>query len=229
MKANPFGFLLLSPFIFSCKGDDATIHINYPSTYYKAGLKASSHLWIFSSNGIISDQSVISRFTEYDTANFSRTAHSIITYAGVMDTIRFSDPQHAAVSDQYQQLECIVGGLKNDRLILTRTDIRTGNTIFDELTHNIIYYIGQVKPEVFTEYLVSSVRGNYQFGYTAKENFVLEEISGQLAAPVIQFSLHRLQRTYGGYVNNVLQKDFYKELSTSDTVTLREYRIFYEN
>jgi len=117
---------------------------------------------------------------------------------------------------------------ESGRLILTRTDTSIGYSYGDEFTRSPAYYIGQFKPEVYSEFLVSSTRGDYQFGYITREKFILKKTVGQLVAPFILFTLHRNQLQYWGYVNNILQDDFYKKISAADTLTLKEYLILYK-
>jgi hypothetical protein len=227
MKINKFLFLLfLWVLIFSCKKDDA-IKITYPSAYHKSGLKTAGDLRVFSSNGEIRDKSVISRFNQTDTSNFSIVADYIKNNRGTLDSITISDVQHATVYDRYSPLNCLFIQ-ERDRLILTSTDTITGYSSGNEFTQNPDYYIGQVKPEVYAEYLISSTGGNYQFGYTAREKFIFHNSGGQLVAPFIIFMVHRKQVEYGGSMNNILQNDFFKKLPSADTVTLKEYLVLYE-
>jgi len=97
MKSNQFLFLLfLWLLIFSCKKDDA---IKF--TYYKSGLKTAGDLRVFSSNGEITDFSLISRFSDKDSSTFSIEAGNIINFPGTMDSIQLSDAQHAIVKDKF--------------------------------------------------------------------------------------------------------------------------------
>ena len=201
--------------------------ITYPSAYHKSGLKTAGDLRVFSSNGEIRDLSVISRFNQEDSSNFSLVADNIKISHFTMDSVQFSDVQHAIVNDRFVSLNCLFTQ-EGDRLILTRTDTIIGYSSGDEFTLSPAYYIGQVKPEVYSEYLISSTRGNYQFGYTAREKFIFHNSGGQLVAPFIIFMRHREQVEYWGYMNNILQNDFFKKLSTTDTLTLKEYLILYE-
>lgn len=107
-------------------------------------------------------------------------------------------------------------------------DMIIGSTNGEVFTRKIDYTIGQVKPEVFSEYLISSTGGYYVFGYSYKPKFILNQSGSQLVAPVIQFAEHSTNTYFGKRVNNTLQSDFYKNLPVADTLTLREYLIIYE-
>jgi len=111
---------------------------------------------------------------------------------------------------------------------LTRADTSARLIYNEQFTHSITYNIRQVKPEVYSEYLVSSTRGDYIFGYTGKEKYVLQESNGQLVAPEILFMQHHLLVYYNGRANNILQNDFYKNIPTGDTVSIQGYLLLYE-
>jgi hypothetical protein len=227
MKSTKFLFFLLwGTAIFSCKKNDDT-QIRYPSAYHKSGLKTTGDLRLFSSNGEISDPAAISRFNLLDSANFTIYADYIRDNQETMDSIQLQDPQHAIMIDQYTAKNCFLTR-ERGRLILTRADTSIGYSEADEFTRSPSYYIAELKPEVYSEYLISSTRGFYQFGYTGREKFILDRSGGQLAAPLIFFTRHRQFQDYSLYVNNFLQKDFYKNIPVGDTITLREYLVLYE-
>jgi hypothetical protein len=227
MKSNRFLFLfLLALVIFSCKKNDST-QITYPSVYHKSGMKTAGDLRVFSSNGEILDAGVISRFNLLDSANFTLYANSIRDDHFIMDSIYLQDPQHAIVIDRYVPTNCLITRSGN-RLILTGADTIIGYSSGDEFSRTTAYYIGQIKPEVYTEYLISSTRGAYAFGFTGREKFVLDRSGGQLVAPFILFTLHGQQQQSTSYVNNILQEDFYKNISVGDTISLKKYLALYE-
>ena len=174
MKSNKFlVLLLLGIVIFSCrKNDDSSI--TYPSVYQKSGLKAAGSLRLFSLNGEIRDPEILSRFNLLDSANFTIYSEYIRDNQETMRSIQLSDPQHAIMNVSYDPKNCLV---TRDRslMILTATDTSIGYSEADEFTRSPSYYIGQIKPEVYSEYLISSTRGFYQFGYTGRENFILAD------------------------------------------------------
>lgn len=227
MKNNKFLILLLLGLaIFSCrKNDDSSI--TYPSVYQKSGLKSAGDLRIFSSNGEIRDPAARSRFNLMDSANFTIYSEYIRDNQETMSSIQLQDPHHAIVNDKYIAKNCALTRERN-RLILTRADTSIGYSEADEFTRSPSYYLAQIKPEVYSEYLISSTRGFYQFGYTGREKFILDRSTGKLAAPFIFFTLHRLQQEYRLNVNNNLQEDFYKNISVGDTIALKEYLVLYE-
>ena len=228
MKIDKFLFLFfLIILIFSCKKDEPFKQLTYPSVYYKSGIKIAGDLRVFSTSGEIKDPSITSRFLATDSLSYSYGADQIGNNPGTMDSIKFSDAQHAIVKEGYSQYNCAVDQ-ENKELILTRADTSARLIYNEQFTHSITYNIRQVKPEVYSEYLVSSTRGDYIFGYTGKEKYVLQESNGQLVAPEILFMQHHLLVYYNGRANNILQNDFYKNIPTGDTVSIQGYLLLYE-
>jgi hypothetical protein len=98
-------------------------------------------------------------------------------------------------------------------------------------SRTLAYNIGQLKPEVFSEKLVSSTGGNYLFNYMIRDKFVFRSFDEQLAAPVVGFGLHSRGDQYmsqSGRINNIVQPDFYESLVAGDTVTIQEFLIKYK-
>jgi len=226
VKLRQLLIVSLCLFIFSCKKNDSGLSIDL-SIYSKSGIRANGNFRIFSQTGEITDPFIVSRFNLNDTFDFVYMEDVTGNSPSVMKYIKFSDAQHAEVADQDTLRSCVVSE-DGANIILTRTDTSIGSTFANELTRHIIYYIGEVKPEVYSEYLISSTRGSYVFGYRAREKFVLLQSEGQILAPFIGFKQH-----IGGgpgipmYINNNLQTDFYKNIESGDTVTLKEYFLTY--
>jgi hypothetical protein len=232
MKKNKYLFLLILwvP-IFSCNKSDSLSNNGYPSNYHKAGIMTNGNIRVFSLTGEIRSQSVISRFNNSDSSVFSYFADDIGNKPGRMDSIKFSDALHAIMNDNRMPLNCLVSRGKGT-FLLTRTDTSFGTTTPNEMSHSISYYIGQEKPELFSEYLVSSTRGEYIFGYSAREKFILNISGGLILAPLILYRFYPSGQNsgvyYNGYINNILQNDFYKNIEVDDTVTIQEYMVLYE-
>ena len=227
MKGIKFSFLLLlGMVIFSCKKNDTT-QITYPFVYHKSGLKIVSDLRLFSSNGEIRDPELISRFNQQDSSQFTLYANAIGDDHFRMDSVFLQDPQHAVIKDYNVLKNCIITQA-GSILTLTTVDTSIGYSSGDEFTSTPGYYIGRIKPEVYTEYLISSTRGAYSFGFTGREIFVFDRLGGQLAAPIILF-IHRKQLQQNmSFVNNILQEDFYKKMAVGDTLSLKKYLVLYE-
>jgi hypothetical protein len=222
-----FLFFCLITIIYSCQKDSLS-GTPYHSTYYKSGIITTATVRLFTSKGEITDRLLVDRFNGVDSSIFNYWADYIANEQGFMDSIIFTDDQNAFVVEYYNRVSCNVIYQKGS-FILTQSGISTAYSYEDIFTNTISYFIGQIKPDVLTEYLVSSTRGNYQFGYTAGFKYVLERKGEKIFAPLIQFLTHHdlLNQGSSGYVNNMLQEDFYKKLIVGDTVALRQYRVLY--
>ena len=218
--------ILFGAVIASCKKDDL-VSVSYPSAYYKTGLERNGDFKVFTSAGEIRDRSIINRFKDRDTGYFSYVFNDIAYRDEVMDTINFSNEDRVSVRHNFREIKCVVTQA-GQNLILTGRDTITGYSGIDPLTENISYRMQQIKPEVFTEYVYSSVQGYYLFGFTGREKFVLRGSGDKLMAPIIQFFRHSARFNSNGYVNNLLQPDFYKHITTGDTVTLQQGSILYQ-
>jgi hypothetical protein len=190
-------------------------------------MKANGELRVFSKAREITDPAIISRFNQTDSSIFAQIASYMINSRSVLDTIKFSTGKQASVIDRDISVNCTVK-VQSKSLLLTAVDPEIGSTSGEVFTRKVDYNIGQVKPEVFSEYLISSTGGYYIFGYSYKPKFILKQSGSQLIAPVIQFAEHSSNTYFGKWVNNSLQGDFYKSLLVGDTLTLRQYLIIYE-
>jgi hypothetical protein len=221
-------FLLIAgALIFSCKEDEVEL-VEYPSVYHKSGVETAGTLRVFSSAGEINSASVISRFSQYDTANYNYGNRIIRDYPGFMDTLKFVDSKTAILNHHYADIDCSLQS-QSDLLILSETRITKQCCSFGEvLTRTLGYYMGKVKPEVQSEYLVSSLRGYYYFGYESRNKYVLTQSHGKLVAPMIQFSVHSASVYDAGSVNNIFESDGYKHLAEGDTLTIMQSNIVFE-
>ncbi|MFI5154877.1 MAG: hypothetical protein ACHQEM_01750 [Chitinophagales bacterium] len=218
------GFFFLGIFFCSCNKDGG--QFTYNATYHKAGLKVGGDLRLFSTFGEINDPLLLSKFNHEDSSNFFLFANYIATNTQMMDSIRFPDPLNVKLLLDYSWVNCQVSQ-HVDRLVLTRTDTTSAINSGDLFSASLPYYLCQYKPVIFEEWLISSTRGDYEFGYSSKEKYAMRISGGQLSAPIIEFhSVH--QGGFYFHVNNYLQEDFYKNISVGDTVSLRYYYIQYE-
>jgi hypothetical protein len=231
MKISSRLFLLFfAAFIFSCS-KDSLVDLGYPSTYHKTGIRPNGDLRVFSSAGEINNRDIISRFNQTDSFFFNNTSDELGNYSHKMDSIYFSDAGNAIMTEYNTALHCLVKQ-EGKNFLLTRTDTTNGTTYLNEMSHNITYYLGQVKPDLYSESLYSSTRGNYYFNYSATEKFILSKPGAELVAPILEYKIYRAAVNgggdYSGYINNILQDDFFKNLDKGDTVIIKDYLITYE-
>ena len=222
--------LFIGVFIFSCSKDSLS-DLDYPSTYHKSGIKPNGSLRVFSSAGEINNRDIISRFNQTDSSFFNNTSDNIGNYPGKMDSVYFSDAGNAIMTEYNTALHCLVKQ-EGKNFLLTRADTTKGTTYLNEMSHNITYYLGQVKPDLYSESLYSSTRGDYYFNYSATEKFILSKPGEELVAPILEYKLYRAAVNGGGdnfgYINNILQDDFFKNLDKGDTIIIKDFLITYE-
>ena len=222
----PLSIVICILFI-SCKKDE-DIQFTYSSIYHKTEIKAVWGVRVFSSHGEIKDHSVIRRIVRY-ILPASPIEIEVVTNPGILDSVMFIDAQQAILNHGFFDWHCVIS-MQSRYLLLTTNDTIQAFTSNDELSQTVGYQLGQFKPEIFLEYLVTSTGGRYLFGYKARTRYVFTQAKNKLSAPIIFYKHYRNSQFYeGGYINNILQKDFYKNLSPGDTVALQEMAIQYEN
>jgi hypothetical protein len=219
----PLIFIVLA---FSCEKNEVS-SITYPSIYYKAGVVPAGNLRVFSSEGEIHSRSVVSRFSRYDTSYLKHYANSLKGDPKIMDSVRLIDINHAMMSYENKILNCVTT-IDNNIIILTDTDTSTvccsANEVF---TRSLPYQMVQMKPAIHNEFIQSSSGGNYNFGFRGRRKFVLRETLGKLVAPLIVYTRHS-EKFESGFVNNLLQKDFYTSLVAGDTLSIMEFQVLFE-
>jgi hypothetical protein len=220
-------WIFLCAVALCCQDDDS----NYPINYHKSDIHPAGSLRVFTRHGEIKNQFVINRFILRDTSTYNYWASAIVNYP-YLDTIRFSSESKAVVSFFYETIQCSARNTFST-IVLTRSDTTRGFTPRNELTHQVRYLICEEKPEVYSEYLHSSTRGNYLFGFAAREKFVLKRDGAYLSAPMLMFITQYMvgENEYygiGDYINNTLDSDFYLNLEEKDTVSLMEYQLRFE-
>lgn len=201
--------------------------ISYNSVYHKNGIEAISDLMLFTDQGQVKDIVAINRYVAMDSFTFSYYSDYINKATDLLDNIQFPDPLHAKIlrgnewanydlSDQFP------------RFILTRKDTTVGTSGGDLYSRSLEYWICQYKPDLYQEWLVSSTRGSYVFGYSTREKFVFKLSGNQLCAQIIVFIKHK-PYSYGEYVNNFMDDKFFVNLSAGDTISLKFYSLKYEH
>ena len=215
-------FLLL---IFSCKKENADVV--YGATYMKSATQTLSEIRYYSRNGNIDIKSIPAIWIDNDTARFNFLTTSIRT-PGFLDSLKFINSQEA-ISKYYNSETKYTMEKTGSRMILTEKNIiGYHSTYADEYTKSPQYYLLQYKPEVFDEWIISSIRGAYLFGYSTKQKVVVEINGDKLFLPIIYYQQHRNGQTINSsYLNNNLQKDFYKNIMAGDTIAVMEARLIY--
>lgn len=227
MDRNRFIFpLLFVVLAYSCENHKVST-ITYPSVYHKTGLSPVGDLRIFTSSGEINRKSVVRRFSRYDTSYLKHYATTLRDDPNFMDSVNFSDTQHAVLDHDNKDLHCVLA-IEKDFLILTESEASRKCCSTDEVfTRSLPYHMVMMKPEVNSEFIQSSTGGNYSFGFNGRRKYVLEESHGKLVAPLIVYIKHS-EKFESGFVNNVLDSNFYTSLENGDTLTVMEFQILFE-
>lgn len=227
MQTNQMYLLLLVVVLVfsSCENKEVST-LTYPSVYHKAGVEASGRLRVFCSSGEIKRSAIVDRYSNYDTSYFNKYAVFLINDLKIADTVNFLDSSHARLHHQDKKTDYQLT-IRDNLLLLTDTQATRQCCSNGEVyTRSLAYYLSRTKPEVRSEFVNTSANG-YSFGFTGRQQYLLKESDGKLAAPLILYTAHA-GKFDNGFVNNELQPDFYSNLAAGDTVSLREFMVYYE-
>ena len=140
---------------------------------------------------------------------------------GYYDTLIISSPNEL-IDDTYNWRLRYPAKLDGRRMIVTRDSI-IGYSGADQYTKSPGYYLLQYKPKVYSEWLYSSVRGDYIFGWLGEIKNVVTTDGTRLILPLIFYSQRRNgQYPRSSYLNNYIAKDFVKSIMPGDTLSVLE-------
>ena len=215
-------FLLL---FFSCNKEN-DFDVSYGSLYYKSEAQKVPVVHYYNQNGEINNTSIPSFWIQDDTA-YSTYLLGLQLQPGRFDTIKFLSQQEAVIkiySTETKYTTANDGG----NMILTSKDNISGYSSGDEYTKSPPYYSVKYKTEVASEWIRSSVRGDYIFGYLGKSKAVVDKSGDKLVLPFLFIRQRRGGFIRGAYMeNNLLQPDFYKNIMAGDTIVIMEAKVFY--
>jgi len=215
-------FLLL--FISCNKEND--FDIAYGSLYYKSEAQKLPVVHYYNQNGEISNTSIPSFWIQDDTAH-STYLLSLQLQQGRLDTIKFLSQQEAVIKTYNIETKYTTSN-DGSNMILTSKDLISGYSFWDEYTKSPNYYSLKYKTEVASEWIRSSVRGDYQFGYSGRTKAVIDKSGDKLVLPFLFIRQRRGGFSRGSYIeNNLLQPDFYKNIMPGDTIVIMEAKVFY--
>ncbi len=211
-------------FIFSCKKEN--IGFDYGATYYKSSIQQFGIPRYFTSNGEITNSTVIRNYFDADTLRF-RFLFENAMHQGYYDTLIISSPNEV-INNTYNQRLRYAAAKDGQRLVCTLDSILNYSGP-DEYTKSPTYYLLHYKPKVYSEWLYSSVRGDYIFGYHGEGKTVLEADESRIIFPLILYQQRRNgQYPRSSYLNNYIAKDFVKSIMPGDTLTILEARVYYD-
>ena len=227
IKGRNVLFILVMSVALSC--DDTEVQ-TFPGTFYKTKLIQVGNVRFFNAGGELKDYPGEQEIIEDDTAFFNSYLGSFVKYPGGIDTIQFKNAESAVAKAQYSNRNYTVSRSSGYH-ILTREDITGSVTYGNPYTRHVSYFLGAVKPEVHSETLTSSTAGNYYFSFRGREKLVAGAHGDRLIMPYIAYRFRLTADRHamaGGFINNYMEKDFHKNLTGSENVTLMEYWVLYE-
>jgi hypothetical protein len=228
MKIQPVKSILILFFIFSSCQKDGNFSIEPSSLFFKSSKEKKGSLRVFSGNGEVKDQLIIKSHIDSDTAWISGISYNLFPNTGRLDTIRFADSKNAIVYHDYSFKEYTVAQ-QQPNIFLTGKENYQSSHYGDLYSKAPSYWICQYKPPVYSEYLISSTGGNYDFGYETRNEFVLTSEKGVLKATwIVMIANYGNRYTLIYLVQNKPDFNFYRSLTPADTVVLQEYSINYK-
>lgn len=218
-------FLLV---IFLSCSKDGTAFLNSPGIYFKDNITLTSETRVFTSTGQVKNSNIVQRFDSKDSAFYGAFRNEVYFYRGKMDSLKVTSSGIMEVNDNYQYRSYEVTS-KGKNITLTARDTTAGYSYEEVYTRTLLYYLGFYKPPVFSEYLVSSTRGQYQFGYSTLQQYYLVQQDNLFNVHWVFAIAHKANGSTNFLrLQNKADLNFYKKLNTGDTVTIREYELTYD-
>jgi hypothetical protein len=221
------GCLILYSLHWSCSKSSDNFNISYNSIYHKTGVGPSTGLRLFTSKGEIKDPEILKQYNTSDNNLFLFYSGNFVQSSDFMDSIEFTDSRHARLYHNNQWIKNEVAN-QSTIFILSRVDTTTNSIAGDPYSESLEYAICQYKPEIFQEWLISSTRGNYVFGYTNREKYVFDLSGNFVSAYMTIYIRHQPFNTTTEFVNNYMDEKFYQTISQNDTLSVQSYYLRYE-
>jgi hypothetical protein len=212
--------------VLSCSKDGASL-LNSPSTYFKSRIDGVGTIRVFTNTGEVKTAGTVNRFKAIDSNWYTTLTNDLIIYRGKLDSFRIIDPKNMGVNDNFLYSSYSVTA-KGENITLTAKDTTTG-IVYDEVfSRNLYYHLSFYKPLVFNEYLFTSTGGFYGFQYSTLKQFFLIQGDNLLKVPWVLAVVHKANGSIKPVqLQNKADFNFYKNLNTGDTVSIREYEISY--
>ena len=215
-----FLLLMFSCILYSCKKENNSISAG--SSYHRAELNGSS-IRVFASSGEIKIPSIVNRFTQTD----GQTISNIGDHLGGFDSIHIMDGSNATLFEYSTHNQYIYSKVSKDYNFSSK-DTFTGYSYGDLFTRSLNYTMSLYKPIVYSETIVSSTAGLYQFQYKGRRQYFIQKDNDRLIAPWIVYTYHNSATVISYTLQNKLDLKFYETLQPRDTIVLKEYSIVYE-
>jgi len=205
----------------ACKKDSS---ISLGAVYHKTSIEPAGDIRVFSQSGEIKNSIVVSRLIANDSAWINDMRLYFLSNSG--DSIQMLDNENAKIREASGYVDYKVTSSDRD-LIFTAKDTSTSTSAGEVYSKSIPYYLSFYKPAIYYEYIISSTRGNYEFGYTTKTQLVFTKPVNRFVAPSIAVIIQKPGNVNSAFVQNKPDYSFYHSLAATDTVVLREYSLIY--
>jgi len=147
---------------------------------------------------------------------------------GFLDSVHFESRSSAVISAYAQKINYSVSQ-ENGAFILTSRDTLTGFISGTEMSRNLQYFLPSPRRELYSEFLTGVSQGMYRFNYRYRDKLMVRSDAGQnLAIPIMLYSWYRSGNIYAReFIAGALDRSFYPNIVTDDTVAVREYDFHY--
>lgn len=203
-----------------CKKEDLRLE---SGLYHPSYIEPRNKPRLFTRNGEIKDQKIVTRYYLPDTALFKERLQNFTNSRD--DSIRIIDESHLKFhSSQYNYT--IRNSLLTGRVPDTVTYYSSNEIISRKLDYHLCLY----KPVILNENVYDVFHGNYLFSFQTVPDLYLLIQKGQYKRPVIIANDHHTPNNYDNLVivTNILDEEFYTKLSATDTISLQESLVVYE-
>jgi hypothetical protein len=226
---NTFLTILVLCLVVSCQKADPPPSVSFGATYAKSGVTPPSAIQVFAHSGEITDAATRERinaidsfYAVYGSVNLAKNPQ------GFLDSLVF-ETQSSAVISAYSRKTNYSVTQENGAFILTSKDTLTGFISGTEMSRNIQYMVPTPRRELYSEYLAGVSQGTYYFNYRFRDKLMVRSGTGQdLAIPILMYSWYRSGNIYAReFIAGALNKSFYPNIASGDTVAIREYEFHY--
>lgn len=208
---------------FSCKKDPIKetnpIEGIYGINFKKTSFERSSNFSVYTHGKLITDATIHNQFKATDSFLMGHFLENLL-FSLEVTNVKLVNANEAYVDHQYEIDTCDIS-LDGNMVILTdRTTLSSINSE-DPYTYTPNYYTGKYKPPIPDEWLISSTRGQYIFGYLIRRQNIFEYIGGRLETPYIAFRQYRNGSLFRSFnMNNTLKTDFFHSIPPGDTLSI---------
>lgn len=198
----------------------------YGTKFSRTSYEISSNFQVYAHGTKITDPNIHSRFKTLDSFFLAHTI-SFLLFSVDRTSVKVTDADNAIVDNQ-GLIDTCKYVVDENRIILTRRDTLSGLHAIDPFSLLPNYYLVKYTPPLFGEWIESSTRGQYIFGYLTSKQHVFEYVGGRFEAPYIVYRLYREGNIFRSFIlNNFVRESFSHEIAVGDTLDFLTGKIVY--